>query len=185
MTGASSEVAGGPKCGRLIFDPRDEARYKRTVLGTCCIPWKAPFELDEAVFRRSVRGLLVRGMRDLYVFGTAGEGHAVSDELFGRIVEAFLEEMAAEGATPMVGVISSSLATMRDRIQFCMERGCRNFQFAMTNWGGSGASEFRVVVKELCSAFPEAAFLHYNTGRSGRIVTPPEYGELASAGNAP
>ena len=179
MTTVGSEVTGDRKDVWSFPNPREEPRYRRTVLGTCCIPWKAPFELDEVMFRRSVRGLLMRGMRDLYVFGTAGEGHAVSDELFGRVVEAFLEEMATEGATPMVGVISASLATMRDRIQFCMERGCKNFQFAISDWGGNGPSEFRVVVKELCSAFPEAGFLHYNTGRSGRVVAPQEYGELA------
>jgi dihydrodipicolinate synthase/N-acetylneuraminate lyase len=156
-----------------------EVRYKRTVLATCCVPWSAPFELDEVMFRRSVRGLLSRGLSDLYVFGTAGEGHAVSDTLFARIVDVFLEEMAVGGATPMVGVISCSVATMRDRVRYCLERGCTNFQFALSGWSGGGATELRSVLQELCREFPEASFLHYNTARSGRIVPAREYRELA------
>ena len=157
----------------------EEVRYQRTVLATCCVPWRAPFEFDEGMFRQSVRGLLTRGMKDLYVFGTAGEGHAVSDALFERIVDAFLDEMAVEGATPMVGVISSSVATMRDRVRYCLGRGCTKFQFAISSWGGAGAGELRSVFQALCGEFPEASFLHYNTARSGRIVPPREYRELA------
>lgn len=157
-----------------------DVRYKRTVLATCCVPWSAAFEFDEGMFRRSVRGLLQRGLRDLYVFGTAGEGHAVSDPLFARIVDAFLEEMAVDGATPMVGIISCSIATMRDRVRYCLGQGCTNFQFAVSGWGGSGPVELRAVFQELCREFPEASFLHYNTARSGRIVPPGEYRELAA-----
>jgi dihydrodipicolinate synthase/N-acetylneuraminate lyase len=127
----------------------EEVRYKRTVLATCCVPWRAPVEFDEGMFRRSVRGLLTRGIKDLYVFGTAGEGHAVSDALFTRIVDAFLDEMAVEGATPMVGVISSSVATMRDRVRYCLGRGCTKFQFAVSSWSGGGARALRSVFEEL------------------------------------
>lgn len=155
-------------------------RFKRTVLATCCVPWAAPFDFDEAMFRRSVRGLLFRGLRDLYVFGTAGEGHAVSDSMFARVVDAFLDEMGAHGATPMVGLISGSLATMRDRARYCVERGCTTFQFATSPWGGNGPTEFRSVLAQLCSEFPEASFLHYNTPRSGRVVGAREYSELAA-----
>jgi dihydrodipicolinate synthase/N-acetylneuraminate lyase len=172
-------VLSDHSAGRVLATEAGHVRYKRTVLATCCIPWSAPFEFDEVMFRRSVRGLLTLGMKDLYVFGTAGEGHAVSDPLFTRIVDAFLEEMTVDGATPMVGVISSSLATMRNRVGYCLGRGCMNFQFAMSGWSGAGPTELRSVFQELCHEFPEASFLHYNTARSGRIVLPGEYRELA------
>lgn len=174
--------AGTSAPGPLAADPAAKAglvRYKRTVLATCCVPWAGPFELDEVMFRRSVRGLLRRGMRDLYVFGTAGEGHAVDDRLFRRIVDAFLEEMGAAGATPMVGVITCSVATMRERVRYCLEQGCTNFQFALGSWGAVGRHELRSLFCELCGEFPEASFLHYNTARSGRIVLPDEYRGLA------
>ena len=164
----SEHVPGNPSGDRV--NREDVVRYKRTVLATCCVPWSAPFEFDEVIFRRSVRGLLSRGMKDLYIFGTAGEGHAVNDALFATIVDAFLDEMALEGATPMVGVISSSVATMQDRVRYCLERGCVNFQFAISGWGGGGAKELRSVFHQLCGKFPTASFLHYNTARSGRIV---------------
>jgi dihydrodipicolinate synthase/N-acetylneuraminate lyase len=174
----SEHVPGNPSGDRV--NREDVVRYKRTVLATCCVPWSAPFEFDEVIFRRSVRGLLSRGMKDLYIFGTAGEGHAVNDALFATIVDAFLDEMALEGATPMVGVISSSVATMQDRVRYCLERGCVNFQFAISGWGGGGAKELRSVFHQLCGKFPTASFLHYNTARSGRIVFAREYRELAN-----
>ena len=156
-----------------------EVRYKRTVLGTCCVPWRAPYDLDEAMFRRSVRGTLERGLRDLYIFGTAGEGQAVSEPLFRRIVDIFVDEMTAAGARPMVGLISPSLATMRERAGYCVTRGCSTFQFALVGWGNAGPGELRAVFQGLCGAFPQASFLHYNTLRSGRIVLPTEYATLA------
>lgn len=50
------------------------ARYKRTMLATCCLPWREDYTLDEPLFRKSVRNLVAGGFPDLYVFGTAGEG---------------------------------------------------------------------------------------------------------------
>ena len=85
------------------------ARYPRTVLATCCLPWREDGQLDEPRFRQTVRNLVAAGLRDLYVFGTAGEGHAVSEGDFRHVVEAFAEEMTAAGGTPMVGVITLSL----------------------------------------------------------------------------
>jgi dihydrodipicolinate synthase/N-acetylneuraminate lyase len=169
-----------PASGPVAITATSDVRYKRTVLATCCVPWAAPYEFDEVLFRRSVRGLLARGMTDLYVFGSAGEGHAVSDPLFGRIVDVFLEEMAIGNGTAMVGIISSSLATMRDRVRYCLERGCTNFQFALCGWGASGPTELSAVFQGLCDEFPEASFLHYNTAHSGRIVAAREYRDLAA-----
>ena len=62
------------------------ARYPRTVLATCCLPWREDGKLDEPLFRRTVRKLVAAGLIDLYVFGTAGEGHAVGEADFRRVV---------------------------------------------------------------------------------------------------
>lgn len=80
----------------------------------------------------------------------------------------------------MVGIVSQSLATMIERIEFCLERGIGTFQFSLPNWSVTTDAEMRTVfAEESCGQFPKARFLHYNLMRSGRLVRPAEYGELA------
>jgi dihydrodipicolinate synthase/N-acetylneuraminate lyase len=157
------------------------ARYPRTVLATCCLPWREDGRLDEPLFRRTVRNLVGAGLRDLYVFGTAGEGHAVSEADFRRVTEAFAEEMQAAGGRTMVGVITLSLPTILERIAFAAALGVRTFQFSLPSWGALNDKELRRYFTEICSAFPDLAFLHYNLMRTGRLIRPQEYAELAEA----
>ncbi|HET7716263.1 MAG TPA: dihydrodipicolinate synthase family protein, partial [Bauldia sp.] len=155
------------------------ARYKRTVLATCCLPWREDLVLDESLFRRSIRNLVGRGLSDLYVFGTAGEGHAVSDADYRRVVEIFVDEMKSAGGTPMVGVIALSLHTVLDRIAFAASKGVRIFQISIPAWGPLNDGELRSYFTQVCGSFPELQFLHYNLMRTGRLVRPHEYAELA------
>jgi dihydrodipicolinate synthase/N-acetylneuraminate lyase len=157
------------------------ARFKRTLLATCCLPWREDWTLDEGIFRRSIRHLVRAGLPDLYVFGTAGEGHAVSDGDFRRVVEIFVEEMTAAGGTPMVGVIALSLCTILERIAFAAGLGVRVFQFSLPAWGPLNDGEMRRFFAEVCGSFPDYRFLHYNLMRTGRLVRPQEYAELAEA----
>lgn len=157
-------------------------RYRRTVLGTVCLPWQSDGRLDEVIFRRTIRNLVEAGLPDLYVFGTAGEGYAVTDTMFRRVATIFAETMAdAGGAAPMIGVIGMSLATVRERIEFCLGQGITDFQFSLPNWAATSDTEMRRVFAEVCGSYPDAQFLHYNLMRSGRLVRPREYTELAAA----
>jgi len=156
------------------------SRYPRTVLGTVCLPWADDESLDEAMFRRTIANLVRAGLPDLYVFGTAGEGYAVTDGTFQRVATIFAETMKeAGGSPPMVGLVSLSLKTMIERAEFCLRQGITTFQFSLPNWAATSDSEMRRVFAELCGRFPEAKFLHYNLMRSGRLVRPTEYAELA------
>jgi len=69
------------------------SRYPRTVLGTVCLPWSSDGTLDEALFRRTIGNLVRNGLPDLYVFGTAGEGYAVTDSMFRRVALVFADAM--------------------------------------------------------------------------------------------
>ncbi len=156
------------------------SRYPHTVLGTVCLPWREDGSLDETIFRRTIRNLVSAGLPDLYVFGTAGEGYAVTDTLFRRVATVFAETMReAGGAPPMVGVVSLSLATMIERIEFCRSIGIDTFQFSLPNWAATSDTEMRRVFAEICGRFPDSRFLHYNLMRSGRLVRPRDYAELA------
>lgn len=156
------------------------SRYPRTVLGTVCLPWAEDGSFDEALFRRTVADLVRGGLPDLYVFGTAGEGYAMTDAMFRRVTTVFAESMQdAGGSPPMVGLVSMSLATMIERLEYCLGLGATTFQFALPNWAATSDAEMRQVFAALCGRYPEAKFLHYNLMRSGRLVRPLDYAELA------
>src|SRR5437764_12340925 len=103
-------------------------RYPACIMATCCVPWDEQFRFAEPIFRRGVRSMPAQGTKHLYVFGTAGEGYAVTEQQFDQIVAVFAEEMRQGKAEPMVGVISLSLGTILDRIDRCRATGVRHFQ---------------------------------------------------------
>ena len=76
-------------------------RFPACILGTAVVPWTESFALDEALFRHEIACLLAAGHKYLYVFGTAGEGYAVTESLFDEIVHLFIDEMGRELSTPV------------------------------------------------------------------------------------
>ena len=151
------------------------------MLGTCCVPWDERGAFAEEVFRRSVRALVDRGLRGLYLFGTAGEGYAVTDAQSDRITRAFVDECGALDVPPMVGVISLSLATAIERIERAAALGVRLFQISLPSWGTLTDPELEIFFRETCGRFPELRFLHYNLPRAGRLLSATHYAALAAA----
>ena len=156
-------------------------RYSSCILATCCVPWNESGDLPEEIFRRAIRNTLAKLTRDVYLFGTAGEGYAVTDKQFDQIVRIFREETDRPDVRGMVGVIGLSLGTMIERIGRAREMGIRYFQVSLPNWGALSDSELKTFFKEICGRFPDCAFLHYNLMRAKRLVTPDEYAVLADA----
>jgi dihydrodipicolinate synthase/N-acetylneuraminate lyase len=167
--------------GAVTAAQEDTARYPQVILGTCCVPWNDDYSLAEDVFRRSIRALADGGLRDLYLFGTAGEGHAVSDALFEQITRVFVEEASARDIPPMVGLISLSLPTVIERIAGAAALGVRRFQISLPSWGTLTDAEVSVFFRETCGRFPDYQFLHYNLPRSGRLLSGRDYAALAAA----
>ena len=154
-------------------------RYRPCILATCCVPWNERFEFEEDIFRRSVRHQIACGIRDLYIFGTAGEGYAVTERQFDEITRVFLDETRGEDIQGMVGLISQSLPTVIERIERVHDMGARRFQLSLPSWGVLNDVELKTFFRETCGRFPDCEFLHYNLMRTGRIVTGEEYGHLA------
>jgi dihydrodipicolinate synthase/N-acetylneuraminate lyase len=150
-------------------------------MATCCIPWDAEGSFAEAIFRRSVRTTLAHGTKHLYIFGTAGEGYAVTDRQFDQIVAAFADEMRQENAEPMVGLINLSLGTICERIDRCRDIGVRHFQISLPSWGALAEHELFDLFERVCGRFTDCQFMHYNLPRTKRMVTGKEYGRIAAA----
>jgi dihydrodipicolinate synthase/N-acetylneuraminate lyase len=160
-------------------------RYPQAILVSCEIPWDENERLMEDVFRREVRAVF-NDFNHVYVFGTAGEGYAIDTARFQRIVEVFWEEVcdaktAGEDARPMVGVIGLSTAAIVERLAFAYRTGFRTFQIAMPSWGPLNDKEVLTFFVDVCGAFPDAQFLHYNLPRAKRVLMGPDYRRLADA----
>jgi dihydrodipicolinate synthase/N-acetylneuraminate lyase len=156
-------------------------RFPAGIMSACCVPWDEQGRFLAELFRHGVRRSLTHGTKLLYIFGTAGEGYAVTDRQFDEIVGVFVEEMRQGGAEPMVGVISLSLGTIVERIERCRAAGVRQFQISLPSWGALGEQELFDFFDRVCGTFPDCSFLHYNLLRTKRLVTGKEYGRLAAA----
>jgi dihydrodipicolinate synthase/N-acetylneuraminate lyase len=153
-------------------------RHHQSILVSCQTPWDEREQLEEGVFRQEVRHFLSLGFKDLYVFGTAGEGHAVDTPRFERVVRVFAEETAKDGVTAMVGVIALSTANVIERLTIAHRAGFRHFQISLPGWGELDDAEMLRFFRDVCDAFPDGKFLHYNLPRSRRMLTPAHYRRL-------
>jgi dihydrodipicolinate synthase/N-acetylneuraminate lyase len=154
-------------------------RFPATILATCPIPWTDNFELDEVVFHKTVKWIIEGLSHHVYLFGTAGEGYAVTNRQFETIAKSFRLCLPPH-ARSMIGVISLSLGTIVERISFCHSLGFREFQLSLPCWGALTDREIDVFFEQTCGRFPDCQFLHYNLARSKRLLTGADYARLVS-----
>jgi dihydrodipicolinate synthase/N-acetylneuraminate lyase len=146
------------------------ARYPSTVMVSALCPWDEAEQLDEPTFRHEIRYIAEAGFRHVYVFGTAGEGYAVDGARFRRVIEVFLDEATAADITPMAGMIGLSTANVLERVAVAHELGVREFQISLPSWAVLADAEVVRYFEEVCGAFPDSRFMHYNTAKVGRVV---------------
>lgn len=154
------------------------ARYPSTVMVSVVCPWDERNELDERVFREAIRFTRAADFRHIYVFGTAGEGHAVDTARFHRVVEVFGDELLGTEARPMVGVIAMSVPIVLERLRIAYDQGFREFQISLPSWSPLGDAEVYAFFREVCGSFPDSTFMHYNSAKTGRVLTGSHYRRL-------
>ena len=154
-------------------------RYPPVLLATCSIPWTADYTFDATLFTRTVKQLATEMTPHLYLFGTAGEGYAVTDSQYQEITETFQAALPAN-AVPMIGIISLSLGTIVERIQSARTLGFRDFQISFPSWGALTDVEVDRFFAATCGAFPDCRFLHYNLPRTKRVLNGDDYARLAA-----
>jgi dihydrodipicolinate synthase/N-acetylneuraminate lyase len=157
------------------------ARYPQAILVSCEIPWDENGRLLEGCFRDEIRATLAHGFKHLYIFGTAGEGYAVTLSQFQQIVCVFHAETDRDGVYPMVGVIAMSTPQVVERVGFAYDLGFRAFQISLPPWGALQDDELLVFFQDVCGSFPEARFIQYNLPRARRVLLGPDYRRLADA----
>ena len=155
-------------------------RIRPVVLATACVPWRADDSLDEDVFGREIAYLRAVGFDNLYIFGTAGEGYAVTDSQFKQIAGEFYALAGGGPGICQLGVIAMSVPQVRQRIEVGLEIGYRSFQVSLPPWGALNDRELHTFFDEILGRYRHATFLHYNVSRGLRRIRPQEYGKIAS-----
>lgn len=155
-------------------------RYHQSILVSCEIPWNENEELLEDTFRQEIRATL-KNFNNLYIFGTAGEGYAVTVNQFSNIVRIFREETIGEDIHPMVGAIGMSTPQVVERVGIAHDIGFRTFQITMPPWHVLSDTEYMKFFKDVCGNFPDAKFIHYNLPRQKRILLGSDYQRLEQA----
>lgn len=156
-------------------------RFPQGILVSCEVPWDENYELLEDTFRASVRHAIACGFQDMYVFGTAGEGHAVDTRRFGQVLQVFAEETLGKGIRAQAGVIALSVPQFLERLRMAHDTGFRIFQISLPSWGALTDREVLTFFQDVCGAFPDSQFLHYNLPRTKRVLGPMEYRRLIDA----
>jgi dihydrodipicolinate synthase/N-acetylneuraminate lyase len=154
-------------------------RYPRGILVSCEIPWDERDRLLADIFREQIRNFLALGFRHVYIFGTAGEGYAVDNSRFRQITQIFHEETRGDNVLPQVGVIGLSTLAIRERIDTAYDLGFRAFQISLPCWGALNDRELLRFFRDVCLAYPDARFLHYNLARTKRLLTAADYRIIA------
>lgn len=156
-------------------------RYPQAILLSCEIPWNEDETLMEDCFRQEVRSTLSLGFNHLYIFGTAGEGYAVTLSQFRQIAGIFREETDHPGVFPMVGVIGMSTGQVVEKVSAAHDLGFRTFQISLPPWGAVDNEECLLFFKDVCGCFPDSRFIHYNLPRTKRVLLGPDYERLVEA----
>jgi len=154
---------------------RSKTRYPQALLKGVNTPWTEGYELDEPAFVGQVERLLDNGFRHIYILGTAGEGYALSDAAYRRIVDVFCGLMDGADLYPQVGVITLSADHAIERIEYGLSRGARTFQIVLPSWGAMTSAEKVDYFRYVCGSAADANFLHYNYPRAMNMMSAAEY----------
>ena len=68
-----------------------------------------------------------------------------------------------------------------ERVSIAYELGFRCFQIALPCWGALNDVELLAYFRDVCGAFPDASFLHYNLPRAKRVLNGADYRRLVDA----
>lgn len=160
-------------------NPSTETRYPQRNLAACMLPWDEDLELDVPAFEEHVQDAIDGGYQSIYLMGTAGEGYALNDERFRRVIDVFAALTVRDGLDPQIGVICLSMEHIIERIEMAYRKGIRMFQISLPSWGALSEQEALLFFKTVCGRFPDCRFLHYNLPRTGRIIRGLEYRRIA------
>lgn len=145
------------------------------------LPWDKRGAFLKDQFRGAIEALLEDGCDGLYLFGTSGEGYAVSDEEFGTIIETFVEATGGADVFRQVGCFGLSSDQIIRRCKVASDLGADSVQITLPFWKELNDIELRRYFADVCGDLADIQFLLYNNPRNKRRLNGKELEALASA----
>jgi dihydrodipicolinate synthase/N-acetylneuraminate lyase len=157
------------------------------------VAWDQDGLFSPNLFRKAIGKLIQEDCDGLYLFGTSGEGYAVSDDEFTQIVDVYLDATTAFTGFRQVGCLGLSSDQVKHRCRIAAERGLQSVQITLPFWKELNDAEILRYFSDVCGSFPELSFLLYNNPRNKRRlrgkelesihdVTPNLYGAKTGSG---
>ena len=132
------------------------------------IPLNEDQSFDKGLFIEILGKLKNQYCDGLYLFGTSGEGYAITDEEFLEIVSHFKEQTWDFQGFLQVGFFGLSSAQVKLRCGVCMEIGIEQAQVTLPFWKELNDEELDLFFQDICHSFPDMKFLLYNNPRNKR-----------------
>lgn len=145
-----------------------EKRFVENPLALCSQFWKEDYSFDRRGFAENVEALLSLKQFVPYICCTAGEGYALSHKSYGELIGLFRELTRNYDLPAVVGVISTSLQEMNERVEMAESLGFDTIMFPLPSWGIMDAQEVESFLDCFLGSHPKMRFIHYNnSARSG------------------
>jgi len=132
------------------------------------IPWNDDFSFSPELFKKAINKLVKEKCDGLYLFGTSGEGYAVTDDEFNQIVNVFAEATKTFKGFTQVGCFGLSSDQVKNRCRIVSELGIQSVQITLPFWKVLNDKELERYFTDVCGSFPELSFLLYNNPQNKR-----------------
>jgi dihydrodipicolinate synthase/N-acetylneuraminate lyase len=132
------------------------------------IPWNDKGVFIPDLFQQATQKLLKEGCDGIYLFGTSGEGYAVSDKEFTEIVNLFALETESFNGFRQVGCFGLSSDQVKSRCEIVKDHGINGVQITLPAWKALTDAELVHYFTDVCGTFKDLSFLLYNNPRNKR-----------------
>ena len=140
------------------------------------IPWDKEQNFEPNSFDEILNQLMGQSCDGLYLFGTSGEGYAVSENEFSEIVAQFAETSSSWSGYRQVGCFGLSTSQIKWKCKVCEELNIKQIQITLPFWKELTDDELDIFFSELCGEFQDLEFLQdlpFLRPRSFPVALPP------------
>ena len=142
------------------------------------IPWDDSEKLLADLFCNVTHELLDKGCDGIYLFGTSGEGYAITEKEFCQIVDIFARETADANVFRQIGCFGLSSDQVKERCAVVNGKGIEGVQITLPFWKELTDTETVRYFKDVCGSFPNLSFMLYNNPRNKRKLTGKELAKI-------
>jgi 4-hydroxy-tetrahydrodipicolinate synthase len=176
---------GNPRIGRVWKDgelnPMRPLRASeiRGNWATVLMAWNRDDALDLGRVAAEIDALLTMGVDGIYVFGSASEFHAVTDDEFSSVSRLLAGRCEAAGVPFQIGVSHMSATIALDRLRQARDLAPGVFQVTLPDWFAPADEEVDAFLGRMIEEAAGIGLVLYNPPHAKRKLSWVELGRLA------